>query len=359
MNFNFFQKISKSSLGIDIGTTAIKIVELSQRGDRIKLENYGEASAMTLYEKPFRTIDKNTLLLSSHDIAKAILAIFDEAKIIERQAVFSIPDFASFYIDFSLPPMTKDEISEAVKFEARQYIPMPLSEVTLDWSVIEGEIGKNRRKGTPLKILLIAVPTEFINQYQEIAQLAGVKLKAIEAEAFGLLRSLLKNEKGPACVMDIGAQSTTVNISDKGILKKSYSFDLSGNELTQLISKSLNVDYNNAEMLKKEKGLEESEYNTRKILLTLINYMVSETEKVLNGFSQSGGGEVKKIILSGGTANTPGLKKYFSEEIKKEVEIADPFKNIFYPPVLEETINKMGPSYSIAVGEALRGLEIS
>lgn len=359
MVFNPFKKISKTSLGIDIGTTAIKIVELSQRGDRIKLENYGEASAMTLYEKPFRTIDKNTLLLSSHDIAKAILAIFDEAKITGREAVFSIPDFASFFIDFSLPPMTKEELPEAVKYEARQYIPMPLSEVTLDWSVIDGQVGKNRKKGTPLKVLLVAVPTEFINQYQEIASLAELKLKAIEAEAFGLLRSLLKDEKEPVCLIDIGAQSTTVNISDRGVLKKSYSFDLSGNELTQLISKSLGMDYNDAETAKKKSGLEESQYNTRKILLTLINYMVNETEKILKGFYRTGGQEVKKIILSGGTANTPGLKKYFAEEIKKEVEIADPFKNIFYPPVLEESIDKMGPSYAIAVGTALRGLEIS
>jgi type IV pilus assembly protein PilM len=358
MSLNPFKSFSKNFLGIDIGTTAIKIVELSQQGDRIKLENYGEASAMTLYEKPFRTIDKNTLLLSSQEIAKAILAISEEAKIKEKRTIFSIPDFASFYIDFSLPPMTKEELPEAVKFEARQYVPMPLSEVILDWSVIEGEVGKNRKKGTPLRILLVAVPMEFINQYQEIASMAGLKLAAIEAEAFALLRSLVWDDKRVICLLDIGAQSTTINVVDAGALKKSFSFDLSSNELVQLVSKSLNVDYRTALTIMKEKGMEESELSVRKILVTMIDYMINETEKILKSFYQSGGRDVEKIILAGGLAGMPGLKKYFADNLKKEVEIANPFNNVFYPPILEEKLRIMGPSYSIAVGLALRGLEL-
>jgi type IV pilus assembly protein PilM len=90
----------------------------------------------------------------------------------------------------------------------------------------------------------------------------------------------------------------------------------------------------------------------------MIDYMINETEKILKSFYQSGGREVEKIILAGGLAGMPGLKKYFADNFKKEVEIANPFNNIFYPPILEEKLRKMGPSYSIAVGLALRGLEL-
>jgi type IV pilus assembly protein PilM len=359
MIWNPFAPASKNFLGIDIGTTAIKVVELSKRGDRIKLENYGEASAQTLYEKPFRTIDKNTLLFSSHEIAKAILAIFEEAKIIEKKVVFSIPDFASFFIDFSLPPMTKEELPEAIKYEAKQYIPMPLSEVTLDYSIINGQLGKGRQKSTPLKILLVAVPNEIINQYQEIADLAELRLQAIEAEAFGLMRSLIKGSKETICIIDIGAQSTTVNIIDEGILKKSHSFDISGGELTQVVAKSLNIDFNSAEDLKKDRGLDESGQDIKKVLLPLVDYMISEAEKILRNFVQQEGKEPKKIILVGGSAQMQGLKQYFAEAFKKEIEIADPFADIFYPPLLEGTLKQMGSSYSIAVGMALRGLELN
>lgn len=350
-----FKVISKNFLGIDIGTSAIKIVELSRRGDRIKLENYGEASALTLYEKPFRTLDKSTLLLSGQDIAKAITAIFEEAKILERKAVFSIPDFSTFFTDFELPPMTKEELSEAVKYQAKQYIPMPLSEVTLDWSIIEGRMGNKSQKSTPLKILLVAVPNEMINQYQEIASIARIKLQAIEAETFGLLRSLVRDDKRVICMVDIGAQSTTVNIVDKGILKKSHSFDISGNELTQLISKSLNIDHKEAERFKREKGFDDPDI--KKILLPLVDFILSEIEKVSLTFYQTEGKEIAKIILAGGSVQIPGLKQHFSEKFKAEVEIGNPFANIFYPPILEDIIKKMGPSYAIAVGMALRGLE--
>ncbi|MFH1894358.1 MAG: type IV pilus assembly protein PilM [Patescibacteria group bacterium] len=359
MVWNPFSPASKNFLGIDIGTTAIKVIELSKRGDRIKLENYGEASAQTLYEKPFRTIDKNTLLFSSQEIARALLAIFEEAKIAEKKSIFSIPDFASFFIDFSLPPMTKEELPEAIKYEAKQYIPMPFSEVTLDWLIIGGEMGKGRQKSTPLKILLVAVPTEIINQYQEIASLSGIKLQAIEAEAFGLLRSLIGNDKRTVCIIDIGAQSTTINIVDNGILKKSHSFDVSGGELTQLLTKSLDIDFDAAERLKRETGLEDGGREIKKILMPLVDYIASEAEKILKAFLQQEGREPEKIILAGGSAQMPGLKKYFSETFKKETEIANPFIDIFYPPVLEETLKQMGSSYAIAVGMALRGLELN
>ena len=358
MAWNPFSAVSKNFLGIDIGTNSMKIIELSQRGDRIKLENYGEASALTLYEKPFRTIDKNTLHLSSHEIAKALLAIFEEAKISERRAIFSIPDFATFFIDFSLPPMTREEVPEAGKYEAKQYIPMPLSEVILDWQIVEGEMGRGKNKGTSLKVLLVVVPIEFVNQYQEIANLAGLKLQAVEAEAFSLLRSLVGKDKRSVCVIDMGAQSTTVNIADKGILKKSHSFDISGNEFTKVISESLRITMQEAEKLKKDKGMSQGDLSPRKILIPLMDHIARETENIFRTFSQLEGKNVEKIILAGSSVQMPELREYFSETFKREVEIADPFANIFYPPILEKKIKSMGPAYSIAVGNALRGLEL-
>jgi type IV pilus assembly protein PilM len=354
--WNPFKKSASDFLGIDIGTYSIKVVELSKRGDRIKLENYGEAKAETLYEKPFRTIDKNTLLFSSQDIARALLAIFEEAKIAQREVVFSIPDFATFFIDFQLPPMTGLELPEAIKYEAKQYIPMPLSEVVMDWSVVEGEMGKGNKKGTALKILSVVVPLEFVNQYQEIAMLAGLKLKALEAEAFALLRALAGNAKGTFCIIDIGAQSTNVNIADNGILRKSHSFDVSGNEFTKIISNSLNIDAKEAEVLKIEKGISDVAGSANEILLPLVNHIISEASGIMKSFSQSSGKEVQKVILSGSSANLLGLKEYFANVLKKEVVAGNPFANVFYPPILEEKIKKVGPSYSVAAGAALRGL---
>lgn len=351
-----FKKPFKRFLGIDIGTTSIKIVELSGLRERIKLENYGEIGAQMFYRKPFRTFEKSTLLLSNQDIAKAIGAIFKEAKIENREAVFSIPDFSTFFTFLELPPMTQEEISSAVQFKARQHIPLPLSEVVLDWSIIEeGEVSNREKAG--LKVLLVAVPHEVINQYQEIARLSQIRLLALEAEVFGLLRSLIKDKKGTITLVDIGAQSTTISIVENGVLKITYSFDVSGNELTRLLSKSLNISYNKAEDLKKRHGIGFSEMKIGRVLSPLIDLMLSEIEKISQNFYKAEGKEIEKVILAGGSALLPGLKEYSSKRLKKTVEIANPFTEIFYSPVLEQTLREIGPSYAIAVGMALRGFE--
>jgi len=357
-----FKIIPKKFLGIDIGTSSIKIVELSRWGERRKLENYGEIEISALYKKPFRTFEKSTLLLSNQNISRVIKAIIEEAKIKTRQVIFSIPDFSSFFTNFDLPPMTKEELSQAVVYEARRHVPMPLGEVTLDWQVIGGQIS-NREK-TEVKILLVAVPNEVINQYQEISEISGLELFALEAEVFGLLRSLVREEeKKPIALVDIGAQTTTCSVIDNKILKTSHSFDLSGNELTEVVSKSLGIDYKRAENLKKKYGIladqrpDIEKEGVREILLPLIDIILREIEKVSKNFYLTERKEIQKVILAGSSALIPGLKEYFQTSLKKEIEVANPFSNIFYPPILEKTLKETGPSFAIAVGMALRGLE--
>ncbi len=357
--------LPKRFLGIDIGTSNIKIVEVSKFGNRRKLENYGSLPAAVLYKKPFRTFEKSSLLLSSSDISRAISAIMEEANIKTRQAIFSIPDFSTFFTSIELPPMTKEELPQAVRYEARQHIPLPLGEVTLDWQVIEGEASDQKK--TNLKILLVAVPNEVINQYREIARIAQLELVALEAEVFGLISSLIgEDEKGTVGLIDIGAQSTTCSVVDKRILKISHSFDMSGSEFAKVASQGLNVDYEVAEKLKIKYGIAGlsngeagSAKEMREILLPLVDVILKEIERIFYNFSVKTGKEIEKIILAGGTALLPGLKEYFYENFKKEVEIANPFSasGIFYTPILEETLKKMGPSYAIAIGMALHGLE--
>ena len=352
--------IPKKTLGIDVGTSTIKIVELSRWGERMKLENYGEISAQALYQKPFRTFEKSTLLLFAEDISRAIKAITEEAKIKTKLSVFSIPDFSSFFTSFELPPMTREELPQAVRYEARRYVPLPLAEVTLDWQIIEGEASDQRK--TKLKILLVAVPNEVINQYRKIAEISGLELLALEAEVFGLLRSLIGEEKRAVILVDIGAQSTTCSIIEKRVLKMSYSFDMAGNEFTATLAKGLGLDYKEAQTLKEKYGIlpasvESPAVEVREILLPLVDVILKEIEKITQNFSLTEGKEVQKIFLAGASAYLPGLKEYFQAHFKKEIEIANPFSHIFYPPILENTLKELGSSYAIAVGMALRGLE--
>jgi type IV pilus assembly protein PilM len=226
--------------------------------------------------------------------------------------------------------------------------------------------------------LVVAIPREVVSQYQEIANLVGLKLRFLESEVFALARSLAGNEgektKKVVGLIDIGTWSSTCSIVEQGVLKNSYSFNIAGNELTKVVDRSLNVKYNKAEELKKKYGLlpasaapESLVKGTQaenlagsvfpKILIPLTDSILREVKKVFRDFYRAEGKEIDEVILSGGTALMPGLREYFKEELKKEVVMADPFSHISYPPILAETLKNMGPTYGIAVGLALKGLE--
>ena len=355
-------------LGIDIGTSALKIAELSRAGERLKLENYGEMKAPSFYEKPFRTFEKTTLLLSSQDVANAIRGIMEEAQIKTSRVAFSIPDFSTFFTAFELPAMTQEEVAQAVEYEARQHVPLPLLDITLDWQITAGRPATDKQKGTPLKILLVAVPNEVVNQYQQIASAAGLKLDAIEAEVFSFARASASYEKGVVVLVDIGAQSATVSIVEKGMVKLSHSFDMAGAEFTRRLAQSFHMEYEEAEKIKRQQGLEhslvageqtaqEAQPSVKLILGPIIDLIIVEIEKISRAFKQEEGKDAEKIILAGGSALLPGLAEYIGYQVKEEIIISNPFESLVYPPILERHLKAMGPAWAVAIGVAKRGLE--
>jgi type IV pilus assembly protein PilM len=357
LNFLNFNRGPKSTLGVDIGTASIRIVELGRRGQAHELKNYGEIATLFLKRSFNITKEKNATSLSSKEIAKAITAIIKEAKIRTNEVIFSIPDYSCFFTSFALPPMSEKELPQAVRYEARSYVPLPLTEVTLDWSVIEGNVSDKSK--TPLKILAVAIPNEIVSQYQEIASLADLEMKAMEAEAFSLARTEQKKEIKSAALIDIGARSTTCNILEKGMLKMSHSFNLSGNELTEVLSRSLKVSYERAEETKREFGMLSEgglERKSRPALLPIVDSILVEVKKVIQNYYIQEGKGVEKIVLAGGTASLPGLKDYFEAQLNKTVELADPFGGLIFPKILEDLLKEMGPAWTVAVGLALKDL---
>lgn len=360
MAFKLFERFfPKKFLGIDIGVSSIKIVEISKWGGGKTLENYGLIQARSLFKEKMRTFEETTLLVSLPYVSRAIKAVIKEAKMKTREAVFSLPDFSSFFITFDLPQMKEEEIPEAVRYNAPQYLPLPISETTLDWRLIEGRPISPERKGAKLKVLVIAIPNEVIAQYQMLAQMANLELYALESEVFGIVRSSIreKDKEKVVCLIDLGAHSSTINIVDKGILKRSYSLDFSSNGLTQAIRQSLEIEYAQAEMLKEKYGLLPSKENIAEILYPLLDSFLKEIRNTFHDFSESEEKEIEKVLLVGGGAKLPGLKAYFSEVLKKEVEISNPFADLFYPPVLGETLRELGPLFAPAIGVALEELD--
>ncbi|MBI2098590.1 MAG: type IV pilus assembly protein PilM [Candidatus Wildermuthbacteria bacterium] len=342
--------VPKTFLGIDVGSSALRVVEIGGWGDRRTLKNYGEIRMRTMYKEPFRSFEKNALLLSTNDIAKALRGIFEETHMAEKKAIFSISDYSTFFTTFELPFIKEEELGSAVRFEARRHVPLPLSEVVLDWQLLEKTKDKRSR------ILLVAVPKEVVNYYEEIARFAGLTLIALEAEVFGNIRSYFKEEREPAVLIDIGSHTTTVSVVAKSMVRLSQTINVGGNNFTERIAQSLSVNYRKAEEEKLQKGIHLVQGNVR-ILVPIVDLIVTEIRKALEGFDRQSAGVVRKIVLSGGSARLPGLAEYLEKQFGKQTEVINPFHNILYPPLLEEVIKDMGPSYAVAVGMALRGFE--
>ena len=358
-NLNIFKNplkmfFPKKMVGIDIGTASVKVVELSRWGEGKTLENYGEIKSASLYKEGFRNVEKGGYLLSNYFVSRAVRAVLDEARIHTKAAIFSVPDFSTFCTSFELPPMSEKEIGEAVYYSASQYIPLPITETTLDWKVIGGEPGD---KKTPLKIFLVAIPNQIVQDYQKVAQLAGLELYAVEAEILGLSRALVREKKQCACLIDIGVQSTTISIINGQSVKKSYSFEFAGSQLTYAVSSVLGLGHIEADEIKNREGLVSLQKNISDTLYLLIDPLLLEIKRVLADFALQEGKEVDIIYLTGGTSAMPGLRDYFQEALRKKVEIPNCFSDILYPPILGKTLEKMAPSFSVATGVALGGLE--
>jgi len=283
----FFGLIPHKFLGVDIGTSAIKVVEASSWAGRRKLESYGEMPASVLYNKKFRSSKKSTLLFSNEDIARAIQAVIEEAGMKAKNISFSVPDFSTFFTNFELPFMTKRELPQAVRAEARKHIPLPLSEVTLDWQIIPQPLSSSPNKS--IKVLLVAVPNEVMNQYQIIADKLELEMIALEAEVFGSIRSLVpEDEKGVIALVDIGNKSTSCSIMNRGLLILSHSFDTSGGSFVDRLSKSLDIDPKEASKLLEKDGLlgkgDKKAIKVKEALDSAVNLMIDEIEDIFDSF---------------------------------------------------------------------------
>ncbi len=349
INIPFFKGSPGGSLGIDIGTHSIKVVEISGGIDNLTLENYGEIFMRDFTGKSPIKGASGSFLYSNEEIAEALKQILEEADIKSRRAYFSMPDFVSFFTSFDLPPMKEEEVGSAVEFHSRQYIPLPISEVALDWFIDKKEEGKD------MKVNLVAVPNEIIAQYQEIAQLAEVDIVSLESEMFSLVRAYSRNAGEVVAVADIGEQSTLLSIGKEGKLKTTHSLEVAGNMLIEQLSKSSDIDYDDARRLIMAYGV--AEESIKKTVRALAISLFTEISRIVSSYEKKENKKIDEIVMAGGFSLLPGVLGFAKEQMDKRVVTRNCFEGMSYPEALSEEVLYLSSSHVIALGAALNAIQ--
>jgi len=360
---DIFNKKSTSVLGIDIGSSSIKIVQLKKRGDKAILETYGELSLGPYAEV---SVGQSTNLPTS----KIIAAVNDllaekEVAITTRVCGLAIPFKASLLSIIEMPKTGEREMAGMINIEARKYIPVPISEVTIDWSVIpksEVEEGILETKGNKIKmvdILLVAIHNNIINQYKEIVSKTGLDAKFFEIEVFSTMRAVLEGVQGPLMIFDMGASTTKLYIVERGLVHNSHTINAGSQDITANIARILNISVEEAEVIKRSVGVGNTVdgVNLSEAVSVVAERIFSEANSFLFDFQKKRNQNIKSVFLTGGGSALKGFRDLAAQNFKVEVISGNPFEKVEVPAFLEEILKVTGPEFTVATGAALRCLQ--
>jgi type IV pilus assembly protein PilM len=350
--FNLFGGKTNHFLGIDFGTSAVKVVELSLHGKKVHLDNYGWAG--------FDFFVKNNSGLQSYEekIKVYLKKLIEEMKVKSSSAYVSIPGFIGLISLIDFPDMSRNEISQAINFEAHKYVPTSMEDVSVAWDIVDKKENlSSDANESRIQVLMVVVPKKEVIRCENIVKYSGLDIKAIELETFSIARSLVGDDPGNFLIIDIGSRACNIILVEKGIVKVNRNIDSGGNEITSAIAESMNISSERAEMLKKQ-GKDFINSKESMIIFPALEIISGEALRVLNAYkSKIGSLKIDAVILSGGSAKLKGIDAYFSKVLNIKTIIGDPWKKIEVDEKIIPTVRTLGTSFSAALGLALKGIE--
>lgn len=373
---DFFKSLfrkEKSVLGVDIGSSFVKVVQLRKKGGRAVLETYGELALGPLAGMEVGRMTN----LSEDKLAQALSDILREANATAETAGLSIPLAASLVSFVEMPLLSEKELKEMIPIEARKYIPVPINEVTLDWWIvpkteeIEEEAGGGEAEGgeggaekpkAPRKVdvLIAAIHNATLEKYNQVVKKTGLEASFFEIEVFSTIRSTFGREISPVMIFDMGAGMTKLSIVDKGVINSVHIVSRGSQEITLNTATSLGLSIARAEELKRELGLlgvTAEGLSLAEIAKTNLDYVFSEANRVLLNYERKHNKAVSKIILTGGGVLLKGFLPEAAKNLEAEVELGDPFAKVEAPAFLTDVLKEAGPEFAVAIGVAIRKLQ--
>ena len=365
-NLNFFGSGGgDSAVGIDIGSSAIKVVEIKKRGGKAVLETYGAIELGSYADVDIGRVTN----LPIEKIVEALKEVLKQSGTTTTSSAFSIPVQSSLIFTISLPPQVKEnEVSSIIPTEARKYIPLPITEVSLDYFILPKKETSFEEVNNPdlpsvlpekTEVLVVAIQNDAISKYRSIVSQCSLEAGFFEIEIFSSIRANFEHELSLVLLMDFGASSTKLSLVEFGMVKNHHTINRGGADISSSISQSLGIPFPKAEEMKKEFGLFENsvEKSLADIIKVHIDYIFSETNNVLLGYEKKYNRTISKVIFTGGGSLLKGLKEVASNNFRAEIEVGHPFSKVSAPEFLGKVLETTGPEFAVALGLALRKLQ--
>lgn len=377
---------SSATVGIDIGSSIVKVVQLKKSGRGIELEKLGIAD---VYPGGDKSLGKDNIkMLKINAVKKAM----DSAKINAKFAISSVGGESIIVRYIQLPEMPEEELKNALRWEAEEYIPFPIDEVNLD-SVILGKAGDTQ--AGKVNILLVSAKKDLVNDHIDIIRNVGLSPLIVDVDSFAFLNCFEMNyQPSPndiIALINIGAEVTSINIYVNGSSRFSRDINIAGDALTSAIQNKMGGDFLKAESIKiqegapfKEETFDETPSDTsfidtirgtvakitgddlgddtmdvisQKVIKNTLGNLINEIRRSIQFFeNQSNGQNVQKVVLGGGTSKLKNIDKYFEKELGLTTEIIDPLKkiNVIERNVDKELLKNSRELLSVSIGLALR-----
>lgn len=331
--------------GIDIGATSVRLVQLKKHGNKPVLVAYGSTPlpANLIASDAADAVDQ---------LAATIKKLVKEAGITTKSVVAALPAAKVFASVITTPKLPAAELGKAVKYQADQYIPMPIDQVRLDWTVLGPGANENEQL-----VLLIAAPNNTTEKYLQIFEKAGLELVALEVDVTALSRAVLTPDASHVVMLDIGSLASTVSIVVNGAPRLIHSVPVGAAAFVQALGQGLKTDANQALALVQKFGMNKSSMDGKilKNLQPVADTIMDEIKKSVAFYSnENPDAKFDKLVFTGGAAGMPELPLYVANALKLPVELGNAWLNVSYPANMQNDLATVNREYAVAVGCAAR-----
>ncbi len=332
--------------GLDIGSTAIRLIQLRRSGTNPALVAYGSLPVTG-------NVTTSDSKMDQDKVAEMIKQLIRENHITTNNVVLGLPSAKVFATVITTPKLENDQLAKAIRYQAEQYIPMAINQVKLDWAVID-----QSPDGKSLEVLLVAAPNSAIERYTQILEAAGLEPLALEANAIAVARALVPNNNQTAvAILDMGSLDSDISIVWNGAPRLIRSVSVGGVTLVRSVAQSLGLDEVQANQFTYKFGLTQSklEGQVYKAIKPTLENLISEIEKSAKFFAgRYPDVKLEKLIVTGGAAALPELGPFLANSTGMPVEFGNAWVNASYPANLQDKLMSISSEYAAAVGLASR-----